>query len=82
MEAIGVLYRCSAGCHDGDRIVQVRGRTTEPILEWMETMRSALQRDYAARSPHCRAVTMEYVKIPINEQGEHGIGEPLKKVVQ
>lgn len=45
----------------------------EDVLDWMEVMERALSADHRARSPLCRAVKTEYVKIPVPENAP-GIG--------
>lgn len=62
---IGCLYSCSA-CGIRDVEVRVPAREEEDVVVWLERVCAvAIGADHVARSPHCRAQTMENLKIPM-----------------
>lgn len=62
---IQVLYTCDQ-CGLTDIAVDVRTRSTEDVLVWMEqVMAYAIARDHDVRSPHCIITKFTQVKIPL-----------------
>jgi hypothetical protein len=63
--AIQCKYSCfKCGIHR--QIVTVRGRTTEDVVEWLNTVCApALSADHDRRSPDCRITKLDEVMVPL-----------------
>ena len=74
---IDVVYKCGV-CTQDERTVSVRERgADEPLGNWVEVMRDALNEHHKANSPKCTSHKMEYVKIPFSEAAE-GVGRVVR----
>ena len=70
---IDIRYKCK--CMAGEATVQVLERPTgSDLLLWMGVVQATIGMDHGARNPKCRSETMEYAKIPVDENAG-GIGE-------
>lgn len=73
---VTVLYKCACMSNEGSFEVSARGR--ENVIQWMELfLRPALGADHMRRSPLCRALTVEYIKIPISNEEGARVGDPV-----
>lgn len=60
-----IPYKCS--CMSEEAFVEVKAREPEEdVTEWMKTVIVAISGAHKAHNPTCRAVQMEYAKIPLD----------------
>lgn len=72
---ITISYKCS--CMLAEVSIEVRNRREgEDVIDWMHDVQFAMTVDHIGRSPHCRAETVEYAKIPMPENAPHIGGVP------
>lgn len=69
-----IMYKCH--CMDAERQVQVTERPHNgDLILWMEcVVAGTIRVHHHAENPRCTYDTMEYVKIPVDENAE-GIGQ-------
>lgn len=74
---IEVIYSCFA-CSVIEQKVMVPARGPEDdVVHWVKNILGhAIDLDHSTRSPHCRAETMDHVKIPITGADKIG-GAPV-----
>jgi len=74
-----IRYKCS--CMQDEVTFSVTARRKhQDIKDWMENyVTPQLTKDHAKRSPLCRSTTVEYLKLPVPEDGR-AIGEPKEKL--
>lgn len=66
MKWIEVRYKCR--CMSQEVRLQVRARDKhEEILDFMEKVQASIGDDHHSRSPLCMATTMEYAKVPVDD---------------
>ena len=62
-----VIYKCSCMPEEVEILVTDRHPDGD-ILPWMHLVQVAIGTDHEARSPKCKAATMEYAKIPVEDK--------------
>lgn len=74
---IAITYKCK--CMAAEETIMIDARQEgEEIIWWMDnTLGPAIAKDHRWRSPVCIATTMEYVKIPVED--DRPIGGPMKE---
>lgn len=70
---VKVLYKCECLRAEAEVEVPQRPHGGELML-WMGVLTAMIAMDHGTRSPRCRSVVMEYVKIPVTE-GADCLGE-------
>lgn len=71
---ITVLYSCHK-CGLKDVGVELKARTDEDLMDWMDMMGRSLSADHDRRSPGCVIQKLSYVKIPM--AGRDRVGGPM-----
>lgn len=72
-----IIYKCT--CMDAERQIEVMDRPEDgDLILWMNlVVGGSISCDHTARCPRCPSETMEYVKIPVDENAD-GIGMKRK----
>jgi hypothetical protein len=64
-----ITYKCRCMIEEVSIDIPSRGRSVE-LPDWIErVVKPELGRDHATRSPLCAATAVEYLKLPIPEDG-------------
>lgn len=73
-KVIQIKYSCKL-CGITKRTISVIARTTESVVDWMESnCIMSIARDHAVQSPLCQATEISEVMIPIENESTHKIG--------
>jgi hypothetical protein len=74
-----IAYKCHCMPAQASFDVDAR-RPSEDVVAWMErVVRPALGKDHAKRSPICQSTAVEYLKIPVPEDGRR-IGDARERL--
>lgn len=79
MKPTQISYKCA--CMTTEVLIDVPGRRPgEDVVTWMERIvRPWLGEDHRLRSPFCQAKAVEYLKLPLPEDGRR-IGDPRQNL--
>ena len=75
MRPTRIIYKCT--CMAEEIAIDIPGRRPDQeITDWMEhTVKPWLGEDHQLRSPFCQAKAVEYLKLPMPEDGRR-VGDP------